>query len=77
MLNSTQRFVSKYGSTVLNMRQRFLYIANATASGAVVLIFILTLTSVVWMVFNSELNYEFSNQRAHLMLDHFHDLIQR
>ena len=77
MLNLTHRFVSECVSLVLNMRQRFCYFANGSASVAVVLLFILTMTYVVWMVFNSDLNYDSPNQRSHLILDHLHDLIQR
>jgi hypothetical protein len=77
MLNLTQRFVSECVSSVFNMRQRFCYFANGSASVAVVLLFILTMTYVVWMVFNSELNYDSPNQPSHPILDHLHDLIQR
>ncbi len=77
MLNFPHRFVSECVSLVLNMRQRFCYFANGSASVAVVLLFILSLTYVVWMVFNSDLNYDSPHQRSHLILDHLHDLIQR
>ena len=77
MLNLTQRFVSECVSSVFNMRQRFCCFANGSASVAVVLLFILTMTYVVWMVFNSELNYDSPNQPSHPILDHLHDLIQR